>query len=153
MYQFKLFAQSTLLLFFSTIFVTAAHALGAEGTSAKIASNSTNSKTNKPKAAIANNPPESQMRDLNSDGILDFITTKSKRGGVSIAMGLGNGKYEPRMNYLTGRKPLTVRIKDFNNDNTLDLAAYNFKRKRIAILFGDGNGSFTEQKYIVWILP
>jgi uncharacterized protein YkwD len=151
MYQFKLFARLTFLLVISAIFVTAAYALGAEGTSAKITSSSTNTndlnqKRNKPKAAIAKNPPKSQMRDLNADGILDFITTQSKRGGVSIALGLGNGKFEQRMNYLTGRKPLTVRIRDFNNDNTLDLAAYNFKHKRISILFGDGNGSFTEQK-------
>lgn len=147
----KLFARLTFLLFMSAIYVTAAYATGAEGAPAKIVSNSTitnalNQKNNKPKAANAKNPPESQMRDLNADGILDFITTKSKRGGVSIALGLGNGNFEQRLNYLTGRKPLTVRIRDFNNDNTLDLAAYNLKRKRIAILYGDGSGRFTTQK-------
>jgi uncharacterized protein YkwD len=151
MYQFKLFARSIFLLLISALFATAAYALGTEGTSAKITSNSTNTtdltqKKNKSKAAIAKNPPESQVRDLNADGILDFITTKSKRGGVTIALGLGNGKFGQRMNYLTGRKPLTVRIRDFNNDNALDVAAYNFKRKRISILFGDGNGSFTDEK-------
>jgi uncharacterized protein YkwD len=151
MYQFKLFVRLTFLLFISAICVTAAYASEAQGASTKITSNSTiandsNQKKNKPKAAIAKNPPGSQMRDLNADGILDFITTKSKRGGVTVALGLGNGKFGQRLNYLTGRKPLTVKIRDFNNDNTLDLAAYNFKRKRISILFGDGNGSFTEQK-------
>jgi uncharacterized protein YkwD len=151
MYQFKLFKQLTFLLFVSAIFGTAAYATEAQGTLTKITSksaiaNDSNQNKNKPKAAITKNPPESQMRDLNADGILDFITTKSRRGGVTIALGLGNGQFEQRMNYLTGRKPLTVKIKDFNNDNTLDLAAYNFKRRRISILYGDGNGSFTAQK-------
>lgn len=151
MYQFKVVARSTFLLFILANFVTAAYAVGAEGASANITSSSANTndlnhKRNKANAAIAKNPPESQMRDLNADGILDFITTKSKRGGVTIALGLGNGKFGQRMNYLTGKKPLTVRIRDFNNDNMLDVAAYNFKHKRISILFGDGTGSFTEQQ-------
>lgn len=151
MYQFKLFARATFLLVISALFATAADVVEAQGTTAKITSNSTfanalNQNVNKPKAAIAKNPPGSQMRDLNADGIRDFITTHSKRGGVSIALGLGNGKFGQRMNYLTGRKPLTVRIRDFNKDNILDLAVYNFKHKRIAILFGDGSGSFTYQK-------
>lgn len=134
MYQFKVFVRSISLLFISVFYLNGAHALGTESTKAK--------------TATASNPPRSMMRDLNADGILDFITTHSKRGGVSIAMGLGNGKFErPMRNYLTGKKPLTVRIRDFNGDNTLDVIAYNFKRKIVSVLLGDGNGGFTAQKY------
>jgi uncharacterized protein YkwD len=151
MYQFEVFARSILLLVISAVFLNTAYALAAENTSVEKHSNPTivgqlNLEGINPKAAIANNPPVSQMRDLNADGTLDFVTTHSKLGGVSIALGLGDGKFEQPMNYLSGKKPLTVRVRDFNNDNTPDLVAYNFKQKTVSVLFGDGNGSFTEQK-------
>lgn len=131
MYQFKVFVRLFSLLFISVFYINGAHALGSESTK---------------KAATAHNPPHSLMRDLNADGILDFITTHSKLGGVTVALGLGNGNFEHPLNYLTGRKSLTVRIRDFNSDNNLDLVAYNHKRKMVTVLLGDGNGGFTDQK-------
>lgn len=151
MYRFNVFARSISLLFLSLVLLNGAYAIASDETVLAINPTVFDDLTQdgvKANTTNTDNPPMSQMKDLNADGILDFITTYAKSGGISIALGAGNGKFQPPVHYLTGNQPLSATIMDCNGDNLLDVVAYNVKQNSVAVLLGDGKGNFAEQKML-----
>ena len=99
------------------------------------------------------------VADVNGDGILDLVTANGAsptgNGGVSILLGIGNGKFHPQKQIVKGGSPSWVVVGDFNNDGKADIAVANEAspnsgvpvvggppQNSVSILLGNGNGTF-----------
>jgi hypothetical protein len=64
------------------------------------------------------------------DKIRDLVTVNANSFDVSILLGnglgmIGNGTFQPPINYVAGATPAAVAVADFNNDGAADLVAAN----------------------------
>ena len=84
--------------------------------------------------------------DLNGDGKLDLVTANFVQAGtVSVALGNGDGTFQPHVDYPAGSNPISVAIGDFNGDGIPDLSVTNYPQGnsgRVSILLGTGGGKF-----------
>jgi hypothetical protein len=84
--------------------------------------------------------------DFNDDGITDLATTNNTGGSVSIllghgASGVGDGTFNPAVDYLAGAGAVTAVAGDFDEDGITDLAvALNVTSGAVSILRGLGSG-------------
>jgi hypothetical protein len=63
--------------------------------------------------------------------------------GATVALGNGNGTFQPYVTYPAGGLPYAVAIGDFNHDGNPDLAVVNDQSPAILdILLGNGDGTF-----------
>jgi flagellin-like hook-associated protein FlgL len=88
--------------------------------------------------------------DVNSDGILDLISTVSTNRQVNVRFGNGNGTFASFTSYqYTGNALDEVALGDLNNDGILDMVTINYSRSGlIKIRIGDGRGGFgTDYSY------
>ena len=82
--------------------------------------------------------------DINGDGKLDVVAVNSSNH-VSVALGNGDGTFQPAVNYQVGEMPSAVAIADFDGDGTLDLAVSNLSLNAagsLSFLAGKGDGTF-----------
>jgi hypothetical protein len=89
------------------------------------------------------------LGDFNRDGKLDFATVNFNSNNVSVARGLGNGKFLTAVPATTtpfpnGQEPSGLVIGDFNNDGNPDVLVANSGTSNVDILLGNGNGSFSQ---------
>jgi len=77
--------------------------------------------------------------DFNGDGIPDLAMASN--GGISIALGKGDGTFKPRVTYSSGGAPLFLAVADLNGDGHLDLIASN-SGSTIGVLLNNGDGTF-----------
>jgi hypothetical protein len=85
--------------------------------------------------------------DFNGDGKPDLVVadTSAATGDVSVLLGIGDGTFQPAVNYAAGVNPygpLTVAVGDFNGDGKPDLVAGNGKGGNLSVLLGNGDGTF-----------
>ncbi len=80
--------------------------------------------------------------DLNGDSKIDLVTANSTSNNVTVALGNGDGTFQPGVAYAAGGGPDGVVIADINGDGKLDLAVANATDNTVAVLFGDGAGAF-----------
>ncbi len=79
--------------------------------------------------------------DFNGDGKLDLAVANTTNT-VSILLGNGDGTFQPRVDYGTGKCAQSVTAGDFNGDSKLDLAVANSCDNTVSILLGKGDGTF-----------
>ena len=88
-------------------------------------------------------PTSVGIGDLNSDNILDIVTTNADTGGIVILLGYGNGSFFISMIIPAGNdNPLNVAVGDLNNDHRLDIVYSSPTTSIVGVLLGTGNGTF-----------
>jgi hypothetical protein len=87
--------------------------------------------------ATGREPVSIAIGDLNSDGKPDLATANANRGGagtVSVLANRGNGSFQAKRDYATGRGPQSVAIGDLNGDGKPDLATANYYASTVSVL-------------------
>jgi hypothetical protein len=88
------------------------------------------------------------LGDLNGDGNLDVVTASPGpccgKGLISVALGNGDGTFQPLSTLAAGLSETVVAQGDFNGDGNLDIAAGNavWQANELFILLGNGDGTF-----------
>jgi hypothetical protein len=59
--------------------------------------------------------------DLNRDGFLDLVGVSPPFGAAVVALGRGDGTFEPQQAFAAGNLPTDIGTGDFNSDGVLDL--------------------------------
>lgn len=88
----------------------------------------------------------SALADFNGDHKLDLVWGEAPTGLIQVALGNGDGTFQPATAYSTGGVDLQAIVTgDFNGDGILDIAAAaNVKNggSIASIFLGNGNGTF-----------
>jgi hypothetical protein len=95
------------------------------------------------------------IADVNKDGNTDLIVSNQcldsscQKGGVSVLLGKGNGKFQAPQSYASGGvTAMAVAVNDFNGDHKIDLVVTNQCKSNgncngsVGVLLGNGDGSF-----------
>ncbi|MDX2131821.1 MAG: FG-GAP-like repeat-containing protein [Planctomycetota bacterium] len=80
--------------------------------------------------------------DFNRDGFVDIITTSNATNELTIAMGNGDGTFDPPTIIAMPGYPRGNAILDFDADGDLDIAVANTSVNTISLLANNGSGAF-----------
>lgn len=93
-----------------------------------------------------------KVADINGDGVPDLITSSlpainpafgSVAGNtLSVALGLGNGKFGVARNYVGTSQAYSIGIADFNGDGKPDFVTANNDTDTVTVYQNDGSGGF-----------
>jgi Bacterial Ig-like domain (group 3)/FG-GAP-like repeat len=87
-----------------------------------------------------NEPTSIVIGDFNKDGIADLAVSNQGDNNLSVFLGLGNGHFQPAVNYATASGPKAVVMSDFDGDGNQDLAVAT--ANGVSVLSGNGDGTF-----------
>jgi FG-GAP-like repeat/PASTA domain len=89
-----------------------------------------------------------QIADLNGDGKPDLVTGNSTRRSdtVSVLLNRGDGSFEAKRDYATGKGLYSLAIGDLNGDDRPDLVTANLKAATLSVLLNRGDGSFEAKR-------
>ncbi len=84
------------------------------------------------------------VADVNSDGILDLVTSNQDNSTVGVMLGTGTGSFPTVVTYSIGAAsfPASVAVADVSGDGKPDLLTTNFIHGGVAVLLGTGMGAF-----------
>jgi hypothetical protein len=86
------------------------------------------------------------LADLNGDGKLDLITglylaAIPQDRGLTVALGNGDGTFQPAVSYDTTAGPTSITVADYNGDGKLDIAMVDSAGDQVKLFLGNGDGS------------
>ena len=85
---------------------------------------------------------------------IDILEVNNTANTLSVFLGNGDGTFQNRVDYPTGKGPVAIATGDFNGDGNLDVAVANQLDNTVSIFFGDGTGVLTpKSKVTVGHLP
>ncbi len=99
-----------------------------------------------------NGPLSIFCADLDNDNDLDLAVANWYYSSypycdVSILKNNGDGTFQTKVDYRTGRMPSSVFCADLDGDNDLDLAVANTESDNVSILKNNGDGTFQSAVY------
>ena len=80
--------------------------------------------------------------DFNNDGIPDLAVVTPSNGTINVALGKGNGKFDPWLYTIATYMPSLVAVGKFDGKN-LDPAVNDEAQDNPTVLFGAGDGYFS----------
>jgi uncharacterized protein (TIGR03437 family) len=89
-----------------------------------------------------NAPADVITGDFNGDGKLDIVVSNTGSSSISVFLGIGNGSFRSRRDFVLGSQPQALASGDFNGDGKLDLAVVSGPSNSVLILLGNGDGTF-----------
>jgi hypothetical protein len=94
-----------------------------------------------PSFSVSGAPTSVAAGDLNGDGKLDLVITKSGSNNVTVLLGTGDGHFAAGGDYAAGNQPGSVQIGDLNGDGRLDVVVSNRATGAVNVLLGNGDGT------------
>ena len=91
---------------------------------------------------VGNAPAGIVSGDFNRDGKPDIIVSNSGSSNISVFLGIGNGSFRSRRDFVAGSQPQALASGDFNADGKLDVAVVDGRSNSVLILLGNGDGTF-----------
>ena len=91
--------------------------------------------------------------DFNRDGKPDIIVSNSGSSNISVFLGIGNGSFRSRRDFVAGSQPQALASGDFNGDGKLDLAVVSQTSNSVLILLGNGDEHFFLRSLRKWQAP
>jgi hypothetical protein len=82
------------------------------------------------------------ISDFNNDGVADWAISVEGDNRVMVALGNGNGTFQPPRGFAVGSNPQTIAIADFNRDGFADVVVTNLFSHSFSLLLGRGDGTF-----------
>jgi Flp pilus assembly secretin CpaC len=71
---------------------------------------------------------------------IDILEVNNTANTLSVFLGNGDGTFQNRADYPTGKGPVGIATGDFNGDGNLDVAVVNQTDGTVSLFFGDGTG-------------
>lgn len=82
------------------------------------------------------------LGDFNRDGKLDVASIGFDGNFATVLLGVGDGTFQPGIDYSVSSAPGAIATADFNGDGKLDLAVADNTINTVSVLLGNGDGSF-----------
>jgi hypothetical protein len=86
------------------------------------------------------------LADVDSDGDLDAVTTRSRIDRVSVFLGEGDGTFDARNDFTVGDGPQDTALGDIDGDGNVDIVSLNGLSRNFSVLLGTGDGGFGERQ-------
>jgi hypothetical protein len=80
--------------------------------------------------------------DFDNDGNVDICVSAADSHSVWIALGLGDGRFDPVQEVEVGGAPHGIAVLDVNGDAALDIVSANIESNNVALLMNNGGGAF-----------
>ncbi|MBN2433496.1 MAG: VCBS repeat-containing protein [Acidobacteria bacterium] len=90
-------------------------------------------------------PSDSLVKDLNDDGLADYIFTDAAAGQLNILFG---DSFTASNSYLTGAMPMALTDGDFNGDSRPDIAVANKDSNSLSVYLNETGGTFTPNLFM-----
>jgi len=90
---------------------------------------------------LGSRPSVVAIGDLNQDGYGDLVSGTYGDSTVSVALGRGNGRFKPKVQYSCGSSIFAVTLADLNGDSHLDVVSCCPNIGKVGIRFGAGDGT------------
>ncbi|HTZ75341.1 MAG TPA: Ig-like domain repeat protein [Candidatus Aquilonibacter sp.] len=83
------------------------------------------------------------IADFNGDGINDIAVINYASGDISVALGNGDGTFQPQTTTPLCGDPFAIAAGDFNGDGKADLAVSCQSSYSVMVLISNGDGTFS----------
>lgn len=87
-------------------------------------------------------PNDIVTADLDSDGVLDLITTDDPGSQINVLMGEGDGTFAAPTVLPAGARPKALTVGDLDADGHPDIVTASSTAETISVLMGVGDGTF-----------
>jgi len=85
---------------------------------------------------VGDSPQSVRLADLNGDQIVDLMTANQSSDNVTVRLGIGDGRFENRVDFSAGDRPTSITLADLDEDGDMDFVVH-FRMRETGITCGD----------------